>query len=68
MQDRKAVLLRACLDMMRKCTDGYVLSPYEVTVFYDDADCDGYCLMEDIETELDLEKGVRPLKNWRKSA
>ena len=52
-EDRKTVLLKACLDMLKKCDDShFVVSPMEVTVFYDDAECDGYCLMEDIEHEL----------------
>ena len=27
----------------------------EITTFYDDADCDGYCLMEDIKAVIDDE-------------
>ncbi len=54
MSDRKTVLLRACLDMLRKIeANGYVLSPFETTVHYDGADCDGACLMEDIASELE---------------
>ena len=50
---RKVTLLRACRDILKKCDDShFVVSPMEVTVFYDGADCDGYCLLEDIETEL----------------
>lgn len=52
--DRKTELLIACRDMLIKCRDShYVLSPMETTVFYDDADCDGYCLLDDIEIVLD---------------
>ena len=52
--DRKEVLLRACYAMLKKCRDaGYVISPMETTVFYDGADCDGYCLMDDIEIEIE---------------
>ena len=55
-EDRKAVLLKACYDMLKLQKDaGYVISPFENTVFYDLADCDGFCLMEDIALELDLE-------------
>ena len=32
----------------------FVLSPFETTIPYDDTDCDGYCLMDDIEAELNL--------------
>lgn len=57
-EDRKVVLLKAAYDLLKKCGEGpYVKNAYEVTVFYDDADCDGYCLMEDIAIELDLEQG-----------
>lgn len=52
--DRKTVLLKACRDMLQKCNDsGYSLSPFETTVFYDEADCDGYCLLDDIIAELE---------------
>ncbi len=54
--DRKEVLLKACYDMFEKLlASKYVFSPFETTVRYDDADCDGYCLMADIALELDIE-------------
>ena len=41
--------------MLKKIdNEPYVMSPFETTVFYDDADCDGYCLMQDIATELEI--------------
>ena len=53
--ERCKVLLKACYDMLKlQRESGYVLSPFETTVHYDDADCDGYCLMEDIEHELEI--------------
>lgn len=53
-EDRKTVLLKACLDILKKCNDSScVVSPMEVTAFYDGTECDGYCLMEDIENELE---------------
>ena len=53
--DRKTILLKACYDMLRACDDSpYVSSPFEHTVRYDDADCDGFCLMEDIAHELGI--------------
>ncbi len=56
MSDRKDILLRACYDMLKQCRDAhYVVSPMETTVFYDGADCDGSCLMEDIADVLDIE-------------
>ena len=52
--DRKTVLLMACRDMLVKCRDShFVISPMETTVFYDEADCDGSCLLDDIEAELE---------------
>ena len=55
--DRKVVLLRAAYDMLKKCNDSHVvISPMETTVFYDEADCDGSCLMEDIANELGIEE------------
>lgn len=56
---RAEVLLKATRDLLRKCDDGpFVKNALEETVFYDEADCDGFCLMEDIEQwiEFDLEK------------
>lgn len=52
--DRKTELLMACRDMLIKCRDShYVISPMETTVFYDGTDCDGYCLLDDIEFALE---------------
>jgi len=53
MENRKVVLLKACRDLLKKQKDAdYVLDLLSETVFYDDADCDGNCLLEDIELEL----------------
>ena len=54
---RKDVLLRACYDLLKKCDEGiYMKNSLEQTVFYDEADCDGLCLMEDIALELGIEQ------------
>jgi hypothetical protein len=54
---RKAILLKACYDMLKKLDESYfVISPMETTVFYDGADCDGSCLKDDIAHELRLEE------------
>ena len=54
---RKDVLLKACYDMLQKCEESpYVISPMETTVYYDEADCDGACLMEDIAIELGIDQ------------
>ena len=56
MSDRKTILLKAAHDILRKCHDSfYVLDVMSVETFYDEADCDGYCLMEDIANELGIE-------------
>ena len=52
-EDRKVVLLRACLELLKKCAQGpYVKNALTETVFYDGADCDGGCLANDIAIEL----------------
>lgn len=57
MEDRKIILLKACRDLLRKQKhSSYVLDLLSQTVFYDEADCDGYCLLEDIEIELEMSK------------
>ena len=55
--DRKIILLKATYELLKKCDEGpFVKNVMEETVFYDDTECDGYCLMEDIETELGLDE------------
>lgn len=54
---RREILLWAAYNMLKKCGESpTVVSPMETTVFYDDADCDGTCLQEDIATELGIEE------------
>lgn len=54
--DRKVILLKACRDLLEKCNNSYyVLDVMTETVFYDGAECDGGCLLEDIKAELELE-------------
>lgn len=56
MEDRKVTLLKACRDLLKKQEkSNYVLDLLSETIHYDDADCDGYCLLEDIEIELEIE-------------
>lgn len=53
MENRKEELLRACLQLLKKQKESqFVLDLLSETIHYDDADCDGYCLMEDIKIEL----------------
>ena len=56
-ENRKVTLLRAAYDLLKKCEGSeYSLDPLTTTVFYDEADCDGYCLMDDIKAELGIEE------------
>lgn len=51
---RARVLLKATYELLMKQNDsGYVLNLLSETIFYDEAECDGYCLMEDIENLLE---------------
>lgn len=52
---RAKVLLKAVLDLLQKQKDShYVLNLLEATSFYDEAECDGYCLFDDIENFLNF--------------
>lgn len=53
--ERLEVLLRAAYELLRRQEESsYVLNLLSETVYYDGAECDGNCLMEDIAAELDL--------------
>lgn len=52
MEDRAVTLLKAVSDLLVKQKEVGVLSSYPLTVHYDDADCDGYCLLDDISAYL----------------
>lgn len=55
MEDRKIVLLKAAYELLKKQERStLVLNLLEETTRYDDADCDGRCLMQDIALELGL--------------
>lgn len=48
------VLLKAAYEIFKQCDDSYyVLNVLEQTTVYDGVECDGYCLMEDIETLME---------------
>lgn len=56
-EDRKITLLKACMNLLRKQKhSSSVLDLLSETVFYDDAWCDGYCLIEDIKAELEMSR------------
>ena len=51
--DRQRILLQATLDILNKCNEGmYVKNVMEVTAIWDEAECDGYCLRDEIEEIL----------------
>lgn len=49
---RSKVLLKAALDLLRE--NEYFI---DGTAYYDDTDCDVFCLIDDIKTELDIDNG-----------
>lgn len=56
----EVTLLKAAWMLLNKQKDSfYVLNFLTETVFYDGADCDGYCLSDDILDYL-LDKGIDP--------
>jgi hypothetical protein len=62
MQDRKEILLRAAYDLLRRSTqDHFVREATSIPVRFDNANCDGYCLMEDIAAELGLDDDAEPI-------
>jgi len=55
-KNRKDVLLKAAYDLLQTCNDShYVIDALSTLVFYDGAECDGSCLMEDIAIELGID-------------
>lgn len=55
--DRKTILLRAALELLIECGKGpYVKHALTAKVFYDEAECDGTSLANDIAIELGLEE------------
>lgn len=54
--ERYTTLLRATMDLLKQQRDSaYVLDLLSELVEYDGAECDGNCLLEDIEVELENE-------------
>jgi len=51
--DRKIILLRAARDILQKCHDSTTVEEVMyVTAIWDDAECDGFCLLEEITNLL----------------
>lgn len=60
--DRKDILLRAAFDLLKRCNEShYVLEAGSTLIRYDDANCDGSCLMEDIAHELQIPADTDPI-------
>lgn len=56
MEDRKTILLKACMELLKRQDEsGCLLNLIDEEVFYDNANCDGACLLEDIKLELGIE-------------
>ncbi len=55
-EERAKTLLKAAYDLLHKQTETpYVLDMLTETAIWDDAECDGYCLMEEIAELLGIE-------------
>ena len=52
MKDRTMTLLEAARDLLTEQKESGVLINYPLTVHYDESDCDGYCLLDDISAHL----------------
>ena len=53
-EQRAETLLRATYNILKKCEESYyVLDVLAVTDIWDGAECDGACLMDDIENWFD---------------
>jgi hypothetical protein len=56
-EERAKILLKATLELLNKCDESIIIEDAMcMTVNYDDADCDGYCLRVDIENWLEDNK------------
>lgn len=54
---RMILLLEKCLELFRKEECPYLINILAETIFYDDVECDGYCLMEEMAMLLEELKG-----------
>lgn len=54
MEDRATTLLTAAKELLSKQKEAGILTDHPITVHYDDADCDGYCLLDDITAFLEV--------------
>lgn len=57
--ERMELLLKKAHELLTKCDESvYVVNPMGVIINYDEAECDGFCLMNDIAELLDLEEVI----------
>ena len=54
--ERRGVLLLAAHELLKRIDNSNYRDALSMTAFYDGTDCDGGCLIEDIETELEVEE------------
>lgn len=52
--ERMITLLKATAEYLKNVRESTYSDALTVTTFYDEADCDGYCLLDDIQAELEL--------------
>ena len=50
--ERMIELLKATAEYLKNVRESVYADALTVTAFYDEADCDGYCLLDDIQSEL----------------
>lgn len=55
-EDRKTVLLKATYDILKKIHESEWCEALAETAVYDGTDCDGFCLLNDIAYEMDLDE------------
>lgn len=56
-EERMKILLKAAYDILKQQDQShYVLNMLETTAHWDDTECDGYCLMEEIAEILGIEE------------
>lgn len=53
-QERAIILLKATSEILKKVDESpIILSALEQTAVWDDVECDGFCLMEEIDDLID---------------
>lgn len=52
--ERMIELLKATAEYLKNVRNSLYSGALTVTAFYDGTDCDGYCLLDDIQAELEL--------------